>query len=308
MKKGTVIATLILLVALAGAGAVYQFYVKELLAKFQEHQVQEAKLTAKIKDMKETFSGTRPELVLATWRGETQPWVDAVARRSRFFNLGEIPLNVLVPEERIPKFYWREEYPKREEKLRLDAWDSSCTLGNVGFGLNSTVEGRNPSREQVSEWLTTFEFGAAMTRLLIRANVASIDEVNLWEPRPGKGNMEIRTTGLSFTVPSMKELATFLESLRHRDRYFSVEALSVSNRTLRDPYSPLQVDMILSQAIYLGRDKGGGGAVAGGPPGPGLGPGNAQQRFSSFFATRGGSPQTKERSWWQNFRKKWLPF
>lgn len=308
LKRGFVVATLALVLALSGTGAVYQFYVKERMSEYAAHLEEETVLEERIERLQKTFYGTKPETVLATWRGETQPWVEAVRVRSKFFNLGDYTLREEVPPEKIPRFYYKDEYPKRFQKIEQEAWSHNIVLDGVDFGVPTPdgIKGTNPSAEQVSEWLTRFKYVASVTRFLIEANATTIDEVNIWEPRM-KGNIEMRSAGLRFQMP-MKELVTFLDALRMENRFFSVDALWVSNQQLRNPLPLLQVEMVLSQALYKEGDMKGGGpggvrlaggldlknAFSGGPQG-----------FDFFSAQKS---RDTGRSWWQNFRRKYLPF
>ncbi len=312
IKKGHVIAALLILVALAGTGAVYQFYVKERLAELQTHVQQESELRARITKMEDTFFRTRPEVVLAAWSRQTQPWLDAVGDRTDFFSMGATPGAREVPEEVIaPKFYYAEEYPKMMDRLNQLAYRNKTTLGNIDFGVPNPdgLSGQNPSREEVSEWLTKLESVITMATLFIDADALPIDAINIWPPRDGpggvRGKVVYRTTGVRMTI-SPENLEAFLKRLTLEDRYFSVDGIWIYNKTLRNPRAPLSVELLLTQARF---EEGASGGAAGGAGGGAVDLAQSSSTFAAFFSSRPTASQPAEQpSWWQNFRRKWLPF
>lgn len=311
MKKGPIIAVLLLVSALGAIGAGYQFYVKERLLEFNEHKLHEEQLRKKISDLETQFQRTDPSVIIETWRGQTQPWKDAVVRRSKYFNLGDTGVPELVPEEKTPRFYYRDEYPKRFDGLQQEAWDHSCLLTPMDFEVPppSTLGGTRPTSGAISGYLTRIERGKSVVRMLLEANATSIQTVSLWRGREGSsgqgGRVMIRTAGLRFTI-TMADLSKFMQDLQRRPRYFNVDALMLSNRFLRYPAAQLEVEMILSEAIY--RERVGGPGVDGGAV-PMLDPVSAfALRGTSGLFSRNNPQRSDGPSGWQRFRKKYIPF
>lgn len=313
MRKGYFLLVAVLLACVACTIAVYQFYVKERLKELGEHEKEEDKLRTKIQELEDTFYRTKPEVVLTEWREKTQPWADAVDRRSEFFNLGETPVQIEIPEEKIPKFYYPEEYKKLEDGLYAYADEKGCSLGNLVFRNirpPDSLRGQNPSPAQVSGWLTRYGFGASATRLVIDSGATNIIQLEVWPPRkvmPGRsGTVVLRTIGTRILI-SNENLVKFMEEMRSSDRYFSIEAIKITNNTLRDAQAELNVEMILSQARFVAAVRAGDSssvsAIAGNPADLG-------SFMQQLFQRDPNAPMTRsdDVSWWQRFRKKFIPF
>lgn len=315
MNKSVVALTLLLIASLAGTFAVYQLYVKKRMKELGENLAKEEQLDNRIGVLEDTFLRTKPEVVLEAWRRKTQPWADAVDARSGFFNLGNIPLEHPVPEERIPKFYYKEVYEKNLEQLEEEAYQKNIVLSDMVFGVpapSSFGSGSNPTHEEIEKHIVKWEFGAAMTRLLMDAGAVSIDTLNMW-PKTVKytgrsGVFNSRTVGINMTIP-VENLVQFLDKLGQEERFFQVEAIRISNSKLRDPYFTLTIQLILTQ-IYFEPSADRRDALGG------VGNEDAASTFKSLFGGgRGGSPgDTKpvfgeeELTGWALFRHNWLPF
>lgn len=312
MKKSVVVLTLLLIGSIAGTYAVYELYVKQRMRELGEHMEEEKQLTDAITRLEETFYRTKPDVVLRVWREQTQPWANAVARRSEFFNLGDIPLEVEIPEEEIPKFYYKEIYDKMIQILEDEAYQSQTIISDTTFGIpnpSNFGQGTNPKPEEISAYLVRFEFGAAVTRLFIDAGVIQINNLNIWPERNEvkglSGDIKSRTIGADITI-SVRDFVSFMEDLSRRDRYFQVKAIRITNRTLRDPDANLNVQMILAQAYYepATESREVAGAVSS--------TADLKDLFGSLFGASSTTERKRSkedgRTWWQNFRKKYLPF
>lgn len=316
MKKSVVALTLLLIASLAGTFAVYQLYVKQRMKELGENMSREELLENKIDQMQTTFFKTKPEAVLEAWRLETQPWADAVDVRSRFFNLGDISLEHTIPEERIPKFYYKEIYEKNLQELEDEAWQKGTILANTTFNIpepSSYGSGSNPSAKEIEKHIVRWEFGAIMTRMLMDAGATSINTLNMW-PQTIKytgrsGVFNSRTVGVSMTIP-IENLVKFLDRLGQEERFFQVEVIRISNSTLRSPYADISVDLILTQVNFEPstnrRDTIGG-----------VDSDKTASTFASLFGASSGSAAPrdtqpvfgeKELTGWRKFRKNWLPF
>ena len=316
MKKSVIVLTLLLIASIAGTYAVYELYVKARMRELGENLEEEEQLKASIKRLEETFFTTKPDTVLRVWREQTQPWEDAVSRRSEFFHLGDIQLEVEIPEEVIPKFYYKDIYDKKIQALEDEAWQSQTTISDSTFNMpnpSSFGQGTNPSASEIEGHLARFEYGAAITRLLISSGAISINNLNIWperiEVKGLSGDIKSRTIGADLTIP-MREFVTFMEDLSQQDRYLQVKAVQITNKTLRDPDANLNVQMILAQAYYEpateNREVSGSGSSTQ----------DLQNLFGDLFGNSSSAAATTSsrrreeegRTWWQTFRKKYLPF
>ena len=152
MNKGLVIAIVLLISALLGMAALYQFYVKAIIEDLQEKKTTREQIEKKLHELETTFHGTKPEVIIKTWRQETQPWADAITERTDFFKSGGELESLKVPEESIPKFYYANEFPKLEERLWDYVDEKRCEISDgLKFGAPSpgTLTGNHPSVEEV---------------------------------------------------------------------------------------------------------------------------------------------------------------
>lgn len=331
MNKGAIFLTLLLVSSIAGTYAVYEFYVKQRWKELGDHQREAKQLREKISQLEETFYGTKPDTVLSIWRTEIQPWVDAVDRRTTFYNLGPVPLEVEIPEEEkeFAKWFYKREHPKLLRAIENSVLASGVRLPDPGFGTPDPSfygPGSDPSAEEVSEHLARFEFGKAVADLLIGSGVRTITALEIWPEQTAiegrRGDVQYRTTGLAFTIP-MRNWVVLMDELSQEDRYIEVEAVRITNTALRNPNADMSVEMILAQAYYerakqvreVGGEMGSSEDMAGmmaslfpgrGPGGgPGRGPGGG---MGSPFGRGAGPGAPKKMSWWKNFRRNYLPF
>ena len=315
MKKSAILLTLLLVGSIAGTYAVYELYVKKTLRELGDHLEEEKLLQERLTQLEETFFRTKPETVLRIWRSEVQPWADAVDRRAAFFNLGDIPLRVPIPEEEreLAKWYYAEVQPKMVRELETKAWESGVRLPDPAFGTpdpKTYGQGKDPPPREISRHLARLEFGKAITEILIDARVKNIRSLEIWpeqvEISGRSGDVKSRTTGLDVTL-SMRDFALFIDKLSQEDRYFEVKALRLTNTTLRDKNANLNVQIVLAQAYYApAKEAREGGGEAGSSD-------EMQNVFLNLFGSRkatveGAKPRTNKKTWWQKFRQKYLPF
>lgn len=313
MKKGTIIGVLLLVAACSATGAVYVFYAQARFVELNEHEASMDKIYSRLIELGSTFSNTKPEAAVNAWNNGVQPWYEAVLSRTDFFNLGEVPDKVEVPDDGFQKFFYAEKHPQLQKSLVDYAYNNRCEWvpGAFTFGVPDRYGiGDNPSREQVSQWLTTYEIGSAVTKLFIKANAAYIENVVIWPKKVtnvgstrGAGSIESYTTGVQFRM-TLQDLAEFLESLRTEDRYFTVDHIRIANRNLRDPFAYLEVSMLLTQARYSEESTAAAAAPAAG---------SVRSRMAGLFGGRvvlnePSIVQQSKSSWWKRFRRKWLPF
>lgn len=314
MKKSVVLLTILLIASIAGTYAVYELYVKEKMKSLGEHTEQVKQLEARIKILQDTFTHTQPQVVVDQWRQATQPWAEAVDGRSRFFTLGTLVEPVEIPEEVIPKLYYRDELPKRIKRLEDYALDKNVQLADVNCGVPGATfygEGTNPKRDEIKKHFETYDYCAALSRMIIDAGPTSIDPLRIWptdELKTRSGVIRKRVTGITMKTTA-EPLIKFLDRLSQSDRFFKVDEMRISNTNLRDPNPLLSVDMVLTQAEFEPSKKisdTGQAGVAGG--------GADNQALTTLFSgrrntqSREAEDATKGPTKWQQFRRKWLPF
>ena len=256
MNRIQILVVVGLLAALAGTGAVYQFYVKARIAELSTHEAAAAELERTITKMETTFEKTVPDIMISGYRQQAQPWEDAVDRRTGYFPAPETEAAIAVPKEVIPKFYYREQFPEMQRKLELEAWEKGVVLPQqLTFGAPDPVamSEKNPTAELVSDWLTQYNVGATMVRTLLEANAKSVDDIKIWPSRTNEsvsGGFVIHTTGYEFTM-GMRDLTRFLDKLRNETRHYTIEGFWMYNRQLRDTASDVvKVQLILSKTSF----------------------------------------------------------
>ncbi len=311
MKKSAILLTLLLISSIAGTYAVYERYVKPSLKELGDHEEEERQLKKKITQLEETFFRTKPDTVLSIWRTETQPWADAVDKRVTFYDLGQVPLEVEIPEEErdIAKWFYKKEHPRLVREIEVAAWEKGISLPDPAFGTPDPSfygPGSDPSAEEISEHLARLEFGKAVAELLIDEGVKTISVLEIWPEQIAvsgrRGDVKTRTTGLAFTIP-MRNFVVFFDNLSQKDRYFEVKALHVTNTTLRTPYPPdVSVKMILAQAYYEEAKQ---AREVAGEMGSSEDMAGILANLSSLGA---GSGFMSEETWWQKIFRVYLPF
>mgnify|MGYP006296256887 FL=1 len=304
MTKGRIIGALILLAVLSGFGAVYQFYFKEKLEAYSRDVRFQQTLDKTFAQLREKFSGVKPELLTQEWRGETQPWRDAVASRARYYTFGDW-FEHPRPEEdtnKIIKFWYGEDsremgrdlYQKLSENMgRYDLLPRNV-FADLGVSTVDDWVGVDVTEKAANQQLARLSFGISVYEMLLEAKAAQILSVEIWPQRKEKAHsnlLNLQTVGMRFLM-SARNLVEMLEDMRMNDRFFTVDGLRVQYPYIAYQQEPaLQVEMLITQANYVAQKKGGGGG--GGAPqqqmGPGGGPRQGQpQSAREIFMQRGG--------------------
>lgn len=315
MKKSVVLLTILLIASIAGTYAVYELYVKEKMKALGEHTVQVKQLEDRIKILQDTFTKTQPQVILDLWRQGTQPWAEAVDNRSRFFTLGTMVEPVEIPEEVIPKIYYGDELPKRIDRLTEYAAGKGVIIGDTGCGVPAATfygQGKNPTATEIKKHLETYDYCAALTRMMVDAGPLSVDPLRIWpeeEVKTRSGVIRKRVTGISLRT-STEPLIRFLDRLAQSDRYFKVDELRISNSNLLDPNPTLSVEMVLTQAAFEPAKKADsvGQAEAGAPRAQGDALATLFNRAPTAARGAGAEEEEQGPTWWQRFRRAWLPF
>ena len=315
VNKGLVIAIVVLISALASIAVLYQFYVKAIIEDLQQKTADREQIEQKLEDLETTFYNTKPEVIIKTWRQETQPWADAVFQRTDFFELRDPPEPIKVPEEKIPKFYYADEFPKLEDRLRDYVDEVRCRIpSGLRFDAPAadSLAGSNPSAQEVEKWMNEYEYGAYLIRFIADSGASEIIDLELWPPETiltgSTGAIERRRIGFTVNL-TYEDLVSFLETMRTSDHYFSVDALMLTNDRLRNPDTELTAKMVVAQTHFIEyasidsqRSKNVQGTNS--PKAQ-----EAQERFRNFFGDLSALDYAnEEETWWSRFRRKWLPF
>jgi len=320
MKKSVIFLTVLLLATIAGTYAVYELYVKQRMKELGEHKAQEAVLRERIAGLEEKFEKKIPDVYLEAWRRSTQPWSDAVQGRSQFFTMGDFVKKVEIPEEVIPKTYYRTELPKRVKALEDYAYGKQVKIGDSGCGVPSADafgEGKTPTREEIAGHLETYDYCAALTKKFVDAKPVSLQPLRIWPELAQEvksGTIKTRTTGVTMRMTT-QAFVRFLDDLARSDRYFRVEEFRIANSDLRATDPELEIELVLTQAYFESKKKASDTAGAGAAGSPqvndrlqsvfGGGAGGANAQGGSRSDRREREPQLTP---WQQFRRKWLPF
>ncbi len=265
MKKEHIIV-LMLMAVVAMSGGVYQFYLKPRLEIYSQHRERVKMLEEKVKDLENTFMGFKPEVIVAAWTHEVQPWTDAVFARASFFDISESFDIEPIPDEMMLKFYYQDESNRMLQKIheKIRTHRPYCYYPNpTRFGAPRPEDYRTMTKQQVRTGLGIIKLGSSIVEMLLDANAAEITRVEIWPKRFEYDELlNLRTAGVAFKM-TMENLVKFIEDdLRTVDRYFNIDAISMQNRQLRSRYDPLlDVQMLSTQAGLVMRT-----ASATGPP------------------------------------------
>jgi hypothetical protein len=315
MKKSVVFLTALLLASIAGTYAVYELYVKQRMKELGEHMKQEALLRNRIEKLDREFFGTEPPVVLGEWRRSTQPWSDAVENRLRFFTLGPLAPSVEIPEEKLARFFYRDELPKRIQDLEDYAAQKNVQVADVDCGVppfDGFPAGTNPSPERIKALLEQYDYCAALTRLMIDAGPQSIDPLEIWPEREVKvksrGTIKLRSTGVKMLIRT-EPLVRFLDGLAQSNRYVRVDTIRIANSDLTAPDPLLDVELVMTQTLFEEEvrrltDEEQARVNQ-----------QAEERLNELFGGgaggtggRGERDEEPTRTWWQRWRRILLPF
>lgn len=255
MKRSYIIMSVLLLASSAGTYFVFAKYIRPMQQQLIEHEKEAAVIEERIKKLQVTFDSTQPEAVISVWEDAKQPWVNASKARTGYFKIEEIA-EIEMPEGEIPRFWYREEFPKLEDGLFQRAAEKRIQLLDIDFGVNKPpfYEGKNPSAEEIQVEINKFKYGIAMTELIFDANPTVVSQVNIWPIQNlhnGKsGELFMRTIGYKITI-TYEELVKFLQKLSSSESYITVNAVKITKSQLRNERGLLNVELLLSDANFI---------------------------------------------------------
>jgi hypothetical protein len=255
IRREYVIAILVLIVLLVMVGGVYQFYYKQRLAEYANNVTRLQAFESAMTRLDGAFSGYQPDVIIKRYRELVEPLREEVLRRASYFNTGDALQIDPIPEGKMLRFYYEEQFYKMLNDLRQEAQSRQpyCPYPDTSLGAPrpEDMARRTPTPLEVERALRKLRFGCTLVRMLMDAKAVAITQVEQWPPRSDYDNLLVmRTSGLAF-VMYYKDLVNLVESLRVKGRYFTIDGLSIQNRFMRWPVEPpVEVQMLLTQAEF----------------------------------------------------------
>jgi len=307
MKKEHVIfigAGIVLLLVIGGG---YQFYLKPTAALLDEKKQEYNRYDAKLQELEERYGGYVPEDVVSAWMLQITPWFNTIDARGELFGLGRLDIEE-VPTNTLPKFHYAEQYQKMIEELRVEALEEGVTLPPLNFDVPTTqVANTTMTEEDVEYYLRQVAIGCSMIRLILEYDPIAINTVHIWPPREPTGRITALSTGYS-CVMKIGNWAEFVDDMCSRPRYASIDYFSIANNNLLQSDPSLTVQMVVTQATYTPLEQQSPETIMADVEEKS----NTQEEFLRMLRERPmverDDMRRKPPTWWQRFRKRYLPF
>jgi hypothetical protein len=301
MSKEQILFVSVIAIMLGVCVAVFFFYLKPKLEKYQIDERTAQQLEETLKQFDNEFEGVRPSDLISEIQRRTQPWMDARLEWGKPFNVADWLVRAQPrPEEQYPRFYYDEESKRLLEGLRDTIRAKQPNLYypqslRADLGVASLEDWNNiavVTDEMVNRELSKLSFGIALYEMLIQYNPYQIFDVEIWPPRTEQVTGKVvtfYTAGIHLQI-LLKDLVKLLEQFRLENRYFNVDGLRIRWETpWYEPY--LTVEMLVSQAVWQSPDArdaslrmpGGGPGGAAGPAGM-AGAGGVNDRLAALQA------------------------
>ncbi len=239
---------------LGAGGAVYQFYFKEQVDRYNANAIYLKSIENKRADLDRKFNGKKPDEMVARYRQLVNPWIDAAESRARIFNIEDYTKVDPVPEGVLARPYYIEHVEGMKNQLLTDAYNAGVALVNVDtyFGrptpadLSSTTITANDA----TNWLSEVQLGSSIIRLLISKGAIQINNFDMW-PEELKAEIFLRRTfGVDMWI-RMSNFCKLVQDLQYDDRtFFTVASFRLQNPQLRSYDPPLHVELIITMADY----------------------------------------------------------
>ena len=194
VRREYVIAILAVGLIFAAVGAAYQFFYKARLAQYTENTQTRLNLETALDDLEKQFEGKIPVDLIKARKGMVQPLREQVEQRAAFFNTADLLQIDPIPEGKLLRFYYSEQFDKMLNELRQDAYSrtSSCPYpewSTFGAPRPDELDGRTVTEQEVKDWLSLIKFGAAIVRMLMDAKAVAIYDVQMWPERQDYDNL-----------------------------------------------------------------------------------------------------------------------
>lgn len=301
MKRQHILPVVVLIVFAAAIGGTYQFFFKERLQQYEKRRALLEQLKDKVQKLETRFTGAgnrpiKPEVYVQKKEAALQPWSDAINRRAAFFTM---PIEYAkVPEGEIPRFFYREEWPKRVEEIRQYILSRGVRMNPTAFDTPApnTLESKAVTKEEVETWLKRMATGFAALRLIVDAGATEIRHFYIWPEIREGGLLAKQVVGVEMVIP-LPRFVRFMDEMYSGDRYFNVEAVRVACSTLRTQWDPpVNVSMLLTQASYIDTSATTLQPKAGGPGGGQAAPTFMMKKPVALKPP----PAVTKKSWWQS--------
>ena len=269
MTRGRIINALFFLVVLGVALGVYLFYFKDKLEVYSADQVFQEKLEAQVTTLSEKFQNCKPDTVIKAWVNQTQPFMDAIKTRTKYFGKAGWSDHETYPKDgRIIKYWYSEESEKVIREFYQKTVPSTMAGNAVMSGrfpmpgplsqmLNvANIDqwtGMNVKEETVHQELAKLSYGLSACELMMKAKPLAIYEIAVGEEQTKRATQKLlkfRSIGYT-TIMTMNTLVDFIESLRMAPIYYSVDALSIKYANIASPQEPpMMVQILITRATY----------------------------------------------------------
>lgn len=276
MRRNQIIFGTALFLVLAAFGGVYQFYFKEKLSQYNKDRLFRQELESAAESLSSFFSGTSPDTVISLWRNQVQPWADTLDRRASFFDDGDWYEHETPPEQgRILRVWYGETLNKMVEELYTNIYEKAPGIyafpEDILRALEVSTENDLAQEQEITPAIINAElaklsFASSLIDLLLDEKMLALYDIKVWPKRQDgshKQQLTLQTVGLEMDM-YMRHLVHFLEVLRRQRRYFTVDAIHVSNAVIAEQNDPpLNVRLLLTQATYAGSTNNAAAAAGG---------------------------------------------
>lgn len=263
LNRERVIYVGVLLLVFAGIFAVHRFYFSAKLEKYAQHQQLLEAMRKAESNLKSTFGNAQPDDVIRDHSGKVEAWNEAIAQREPFFTDKDWREHETPPQDVFILQFWygdtsqkmvEELWEKAQKKYgpqlyeRMPAGFPTNVQSMLGVAKAESWQGLNIEAKLVNGQLERLRYGISAFELLMDNNALKINELAIEELGSsgflGKDAYYTRLR-MSFMMEA-KDLVSFLDGLRMKDTYYSVEGMRVTHPYVLARYEPqLNVDMFL---------------------------------------------------------------
>jgi hypothetical protein len=310
VRRKNIIRVAIFLGVAALLFGAWHFLVRERMKKYnddKERLTQLSELSIRVSDR---FARFRPEHVVGVFEEQVAPWEVASESRSRFYFSGYTERVAECPHDDpvLIRPWYEEQIFEEIRRLETDMAQKWYPPPGVDFGVLTAREtqGREVNKLQAMLWLAKQERGAAMVRRLLDANVPIVRSVQMAE-RPTQMGIFLATFFVLGFYADLNTLSGLLNdfsrgdlaNVREGEHFFNVPAIRIQNPNLSYAQPLLDVQMVVVEVDYNPR-----AAVV-----PLASP---EERLAVLGGARTRDDDEElmqpKRTWWQRFRRNWLPF
>lgn len=304
MKKQHIIPIVVLLIFAGCVAAAYQFYFKQKLEEYKEHEQTLDALKQKIKSLETTFAGQdgrpiKPEKFVASEEASIEPWYQAVLSRATIFKM---PIEeVTVPDDQIPRFYYKEVWDPAIREITNFALSRGVQMPpNSSFDTPrpSELENKAVKKEEVQAWMRRIKIGSESVKFFVENGATAVNQIYIWPDIKQAGLLRRQVIGVEITM-TMPKLVKLLEKIYLDERYINIEAIRIANPALRTQWDPpMSVYLLYSQADYMDASLSSKPVVAAAGP-AGAAPAGKGPVWGGKLNKKTPEKKAAPKSWWQ---------